>query len=107
MAWVAATGMLIGLLAIALGISTLRTGWILPPARGHVTRPRLCGLDALLTGASVLLQCLVQFHILPGVSWEVRFFGGNALLLSGLLLTALSHLLPLRRKSDHADPSGI
>lgn len=107
MAWVVGTGALLGLLAIALGIVTLRTGWILPTARRHVTRPQLHGLGALLTGASALLQSLFYFRILPSVSWEVRFFGGNAFLFAGLLLITLSQMLPLRRSPDHADPSGV
>ncbi|GAA2516793.1 hypothetical protein [Streptomyces gobitricini] len=106
MAWVVGTAGFLGLLAIALGIVTLRTGWVLPTARRDVTRPKLHGLGALLTGASALLQSLLYFHILPSVSWEVHFFGGNAFLLAGLLLIALSQLLPLRRNPDHADPSG-
>lgn len=106
MAWVVGTGAFLGLLAIALGIVTLRTGWILPTARRHVTRSKLHGLGALLTGASPLLQSLFYFRILPSVSWEVRFLGGNAVLLAGLCLIALSQLLPLHRNRDHADPSG-
>jgi hypothetical protein len=85
--------MLMGLLAIALGIVTLRTGWILPTARRHVTRPRLHGLGALATGASPFVQGLFYFRILPSASWELRFFGGNALLFTGLLLIATSQLL--------------
>ncbi|MFD8645518.1 hypothetical protein ACFV14_35020 [Streptomyces zaomyceticus] len=100
MAWVVGTGGFLGLLAIALGIVTLRTGWILPTARRHVIRHKLHGLGALLTGASALLQSLLYFHILPSVSWNVRFFGGNALLFAGLTLIALSQLLPLRRNAD-------
>ncbi|MFK0110716.1 hypothetical protein [Streptomyces sp. NPDC091217] len=96
-----------GLLVIALGIVTLRTGWILPTARRHVTRPQLHGLGALFTGTSVVLQGLFYFRVLPSVSWEARFFGGNALLLAGLLLISLSQLLPLRRRRDHTDPSGV
>lgn len=107
MDWVVGTGAFLGLLAIALGIVTLRTGWILPTARRHVTRPQLHGLGALLVGASVLLQGLFYFRILPSVSWEGRFFGGNALLFAGILLIALSQLLPLRRNPDHATPSDI
>ncbi|MFF7492984.1 hypothetical protein [Streptomyces rubiginosohelvolus] len=106
MAWVVGTGAFLGLLAIALGIVALRTGWILPTARRHVTRPKLHGLGALLMGASPLLQSLFYFRILPSVSWEVRFFGGNVFLLAGLLLIALSQLLPLRRNLGHGDPSG-
>ncbi|MEU0695696.1 hypothetical protein [Streptomyces niveus] len=101
MAWVVGAGALLGLLAITSGIVTLRTGWIVPTARRHVTRPRLHALGALLTGTSVLLQSLFHFQVLPSVSWEARFIGGNALLLSGLLLIALGQLLPLRRSHDH------
>ncbi|MFV5995816.1 hypothetical protein ACNPQM_26150 [Streptomyces sp. NPDC056231] len=107
MAWVAGAGMFMGLLAIAWGIVTLRTGWILPWARRHVTRPRLHGLGALATGASPLMQGLFYFRFLPSASWEVRFFGGNALLLMGLLLIATSQLLPPRRSPDHTHPSGV
>ncbi|MEK0099272.1 hypothetical protein WDA79_12385 [Streptomyces sp. A475] len=106
MAWVVGTGAFMGLLVVALGIVTLRTGWILPMARRHVTRPRLHGLGALLAGASVVLQGLFYFRLLPSVSWEARFFSGNALLFAGLVLIALSQLLPLRRDPNHADPSG-
>lgn len=107
MAWVVGTGAFLGLLAIAFGIATLRTGWILPTARRHVTRPELHGLGALLTGVSALGQGLFYFRILPSVSWEVRFFGGNAFLFAGLLLITLSQLLPLRRNPDPADPAGV
>ncbi|MFI0717640.1 hypothetical protein [Streptomyces sp. NPDC021224] len=86
---------------------TLRTGWILPTARRHVTRPQLHGLGALLAGASALLQSLFYFRVLPGVSWEVRFFSGNAVLFAGLLLIVLSQMLPLRRSPDHGELSGF
>jgi hypothetical protein len=99
--------MLLGLLAIASGIVTLRTGWILPTARRHVTRPRLHGLGALATGASPLIQGLFYFRILPSPSWEIRFFGGNALLFTGLLLISASRLLSPRRNPDRTDPSGV
>lgn len=107
MAWVVGTVAFLGLLAIALGIVTLRTGWIVPTARRHVTRPPLHGLGALLTGSYAVLQGLFYFRVLPSVSWEARFFGGDALLLAGLLLIILSQLLPLRRSRDHTDPSGV
>lgn len=74
--------MLMGLLAIAMGLVTLRTGWILPPARRHVTRPHLHGLGGLLIGTSLVLQGLFDFRILPSLSWDFRFFGGIAFLFS-------------------------
>ncbi|WP_448315342.1 hypothetical protein [Streptomyces sp. CO7] len=107
MAWVVGTGAFLGLLVLVSGIVTLRTGWIVPTARRHVTRPRLHGLGALLTGGSVVLQSLFHFRVLPGVSWDVRFFGGNALLFTGLLLIALGQLLPLRGSREHSDPSTV
>ncbi|MET8406355.1 hypothetical protein [Streptomyces sp900116325] len=107
MEWIVGTGAFLGLLVIASGIATLRTGWVVPTARRHVTRPQLHGLGALLTGTSVVLQSLFYFRILPSVSWEARFFGGNALLFAGLLLIAFSQLLPLRRSRDHIDRSGV
>ncbi|WP_327121168.1 hypothetical protein OG206_28790 [Streptomyces sp. NBC_01341] len=100
MAWTAGMGALLGLLAIASGFVTLRTGWIVPTARRHVTRPRLHGLGALLTGTSVVLQSLCFFRVMPSVSWEARFLGGNALLFGGLLLIAFSQLLPPRRSHE-------
>ncbi|WP_435239667.1 hypothetical protein [Streptomyces sp. YPW6] len=107
MAWVVGTGAFLGLLAIIWGTVTLRTGWMVPTARRHVTRPQLHGLGALLTGTSPLLQSLFYFRILPSISWEVRFFGGNAFLFAGIILIALSQMLPVRRSPDHADPSGV
>ncbi|MEU3006828.1 hypothetical protein [Streptomyces sp. NPDC007020] len=107
MAWVVGTGAFLGLLAIIWGTVTLRTGWMVPTARRHVTRPQLHGLGALLTGTSPLLQSLFYFRILPSISWEVRFFGENAFLFAGILLIALSQMLPVRRSPDHADPSGV
>ncbi|MFD4758710.1 hypothetical protein ACFWOJ_07405 [Streptomyces sp. NPDC058439] len=108
MAWVVGANVLMGLLLIALGLVTLRTGWILPTARRHVTRPRLHGLGTLLTGTSLVLQSLFYFRILPSVSWEIRFFGGNAFLFAGLLLIAAGQLMAHRRgpHPDHTDPSG-
>ncbi|MFF8837431.1 hypothetical protein [Streptomyces sp. NPDC015130] len=105
MAWIVGTAVFLGLVVVALGIVTLRTGWVVPTARRRVARPELHGLGALLVGTSVVLQGLFFFPVLPGVSWEARFFGGNALLLTGLLLLALSQLLPVRRSQDRPGPS--
>ncbi|MGW7224703.1 hypothetical protein [Streptomyces cyaneofuscatus] len=100
MAWVVGTGLLLGLLLIAMGTVTLRTGWIVPTARRHVTRPQLHGIGALLMGASLVLQSLLYFGALPSVSWETRFYGGNALLLGGMLLLIVGQSLPQRRRRD-------
>lgn len=99
--------MLMGLLAITVGLVTLRTGWLLPPARRSVTRPRLHGLGGLLLGMSLVLQGLFYFSILPSVSWEIRFFGGNALLFTGLLLISSGQLMARRRGPAHTDRSGV
>lgn len=104
MAWIVGTGMLLGVLAIAMGIATLRTGWVLPTARRHVTRPHLHGIGALLAGAPILLHGLVYFHLLPGVSWNVRFFGANALQFAGFLFIVLSQM-PKRRHSSRPEPA--
>ncbi len=103
MAWAGGTSGLLGLLAIALGIVTLRTGWVLPTARYHIRRPKLHGLGALFTGMSPLLQSLFYFGVLPSASWETRFSGGNAFLLGGLLLIAVSQLLPPHRNTEHTE----
>ncbi|MER6097836.1 hypothetical protein ABT154_18640 [Streptomyces sp. NPDC001728] len=94
MAWMVGAGMLLGVAAIALGLLTLRTGWVPPWTRRHVTRPRLQGVGALLVGLTLFLQGLVYFGVLPGLSWEARFFGQLALMLSGLACIAMSQLLP-------------
>lgn len=99
--------MLMGLLAITVGVVALRTGWLLPTARRHVTRPRLHGLGGLLLGTSLVLQGLFYFRILPSLSWEIRFFGANALLFAGLVLISASQLMPRRRGPGHTDPSGV
>ncbi|MER8044635.1 hypothetical protein [Streptomyces sp. NPDC094032] len=98
MVWLVGVNVFLGLLAIGAGVVTLRVGWVLPVARRRVTRPRRHGLGAVLVGASLSLQGLLYFWNLPGVSWEVRFFGGNALLLAGLLLIALGQT-PVPRTS--------
>ncbi|CAM5471102.1 putative protein OS=Streptomyces cyaneofuscatus OX=66883 GN=G3I52_05715 PE=4 SV=1 [Streptomyces cyaneofuscatus] len=49
-----------------------------------------------------MLQSLLHFRVLPGASWEARFYGGNALLLGGMLLLILSQSLPPRRRRDPA-----
>ncbi|WP_328921019.1 hypothetical protein OG911_38425 [Streptomyces sp. NBC_00208] len=92
--------MLTGLLAIAMGLVTLRTGWVLPAARRHVTRPRLHGLGGLSIGASLVLQGLFDSRILPSLSWDIRFFGEIAFLFAGLLFISASRLMAPRRRPE-------
>lgn len=97
MEWVVGSGVLGGLLLIALGTASIRTGWTLPGVGRHVTRPSIYGLGALFVGAPCVIQGLFYFRIVPTPSWEIHFFGANALLLSGLVLMGLGQMLPSRR----------
>ncbi|MEU8831724.1 hypothetical protein [Streptomyces sp900116325] len=99
MEWVVGSGMFLGLLAIALGLVSIRTGWTLPGGRRRVTRPRIYGLGALLVGAPCVIQGLFYFHFVPSPSWEFRFFGTNVLMFSGLILMGVSQMRPSRRRS--------
>ncbi|WP_327248253.1 hypothetical protein [Streptomyces sp. NBC_01320] len=98
MAWFIGAGMLGGLLLIALGTASIRTGWTLPWVGHRVTRPSVYGLGALLVGVPCVMQGLFYFGIAPIPSWEVRFFGANALTLSGLVLIGVGQMRPWRRR---------
>ncbi|MFD7872532.1 hypothetical protein ACFV5G_00120 [Streptomyces sp. NPDC059766] len=98
MEWVVGIGLVLGLLFMALGVASIRTGWTLPWARRHVRHHRVYGTGALLMGASCVLQGLFYFGALPTPSWEVRFFAANALLITGILLLGAGQLLPARRR---------
>ncbi|MFK0225767.1 hypothetical protein ACIQUL_08375 [Streptomyces sp. NPDC090303] len=96
--------MLLGVVVIALGVVTYRTYWVPPWSRGHVKRPRLLGGGSVLSGLGVLLPGLVHFGVVPDLSWEVRFFGANALMLSGFACIAASQLLgPPRARTPRGD----
>ncbi|MFI0901277.1 hypothetical protein [Streptomyces sp. NPDC020983] len=97
MIWVAGPGAVVGLLVIASGWATLRTGWLPPLARRHAGRPQLHAAGALVAGASVTGQALFGLGVLPGLPWQERFLGGNAVLLAGLALIVLGQMLPPRR----------
>lgn len=87
MEWVVGSGsgmVLGGLLAVTLGMVSMRTGWTLPWVRRRVTRPRIYGIAGLLLGASCVIG-VFYFHVVPSPSWEFRFFGTNALMFSGLI----------------------
>ncbi|GHB51197.1 hypothetical protein GCM10010306_051110 [Streptomyces umbrinus] len=99
MDWVVGVGMVLGVLAIALGTASIRTGWTVPWARRYVARPRLFGLGAVLVGTPGMVQGLFYFGIVPGPSWEIRFFSTNALLLCGLALLGVGQMRWSRRRS--------
>ncbi|MEU6661965.1 hypothetical protein [Streptomyces sp. NPDC046821] len=96
MEWIVGIGMLFGLLCIIAGIAALRTGWAPRWMRRHVTRPSLYGLGLLLVGLPVFVQGFFYFHLVASPSWEVRFFGLNAFLFSGLILIGVGQM---RRRS--------
>ncbi|MFF0095117.1 hypothetical protein ACFYSF_35000 [Streptomyces canus] len=98
MEWVVGSGMVLGLLAVALGVASMRTGWTLPWVRRRVTRPRIYGLAGLLTGAPCVIQGF-YFHVVPSPSWEFRFFGTGAFMFSGLILMGVSQMRSWRRRS--------
>lgn len=102
MGWVIGIGMLVSLALIALGVVSMRTGWVLPWARRHVTRPRVYGFGALLAGVPCVVQGLYYFRLplLPDLSGDVRFYGTTPLLLCGLLLIGLGQLLPRRQATS-------
>lgn len=97
MEWVVGSGMFLGLLAVVLGVASMRTDWSLPWARRRVTRPRVYGLGALLVGAPCVIQGLFYFRFVPEPSWELRFLGTNALMFSGLILMGVSQMRPSHR----------
>lgn len=99
MEWVVGSGMLGGLLLIALGTASIRTGWTLPRVGRRVTRPSIYGLGVLLAGVPCVIQGLFYFRIVPSPSWEIHFFGANALVISGLVLMGVGQMLPPRRRS--------
>ncbi|MBG7702389.1 hypothetical protein HCJ76_30980 [Streptomyces sp. MC1] len=86
MSWFAGFDMVVGVVALVFGSVSLRTGRALPGGRRRVRQPRLQGLGAALIGVACLLQGFFHFGLTPSPSWEVRFFGANTLILSGLVL---------------------
>ncbi|WP_406301457.1 hypothetical protein OHA61_02425 [Streptomyces sp. NBC_00885] len=98
MGWVVGVGMALGLLGIALGTASIRTGWTLPWVRRRVTRPRMHGLGVLLVSTTSVVQGLFYLHVVPSPTWEIRFLGANALMFSGLILVAAGQMMgPPRR----------
>ncbi|WP_406277345.1 hypothetical protein OHT93_34885 [Streptomyces sp. NBC_00191] len=93
MGWVVGVGMALGLLGIVLGTASIRTGWTLPCVRRRVTRPRMHGLGVLLVSTTCVVQGLFYFHLVPSLTWEIRFFGANALTFSGLILVAAGQMM--------------
>jgi hypothetical protein len=106
MNWVVGVGIVVGLLAMAAGTIALRTGRTVPWLRRRVVRPRIHGLGALLVGTPGVVQGLFYFQVLPSPSWEIRFFGGNALLFGGLLLIGLGQTLRPRNRAIEPHGNG-
>ncbi|MDT0484681.1 hypothetical protein [Streptomyces doebereineriae] len=104
MEWVVASGMVLGLLAVTLGMAAIRTGWTLPWVRRRVTRPRIYGLAGLLVGALCVIQGLFYFHVVPSPSWEFRFFGTGAVMFSGPILMGVSQMR--RRAVEASEQTG-
>ncbi|MFF3602895.1 hypothetical protein [Streptomyces sp. NPDC002463] len=104
-AWVVGAGLLLGLLGTVLAGVVLRTGWVPPWNRRHVTRPWLFGAGILMASLGNVLMGLEYFGVLPEVSWEVRFFVGNGVIWAGVLLIGASQVLPLLRTAPpHGKP---
>ncbi|MGW7264928.1 hypothetical protein [Streptomyces sp. NPDC054842] len=106
MDWVVGGGMLLGCLAIALGSIAVYSGWTPSWQRRRTTRPRVHGLGVLLVGTPCVLQGLFFFHLVPSPSWQVRFIGTNALLLSGLALITVGQMLPPSRSTTREHSPG-
>ncbi|MFE5025627.1 hypothetical protein ACFRAO_20410 [Streptomyces sp. NPDC056656] len=90
MEWFIGIGVLGGLALITAGAASMRTGWTPPWSR--VTRPSVYGLGTLLVGVPCVVQGLFYFRTLPSPPWEVRFFGLNVLVFSGLILIGVSQM---------------
>ncbi|MET9461040.1 hypothetical protein ABZY05_39340 [Streptomyces canus] len=106
MEWVVGSGMVLGLLAVTLGVASMRTGWTLPWVRRRVTRPRIDGLAGLLVGALCVIQRLFYFHVVPSPSREFRFFGTGALMFSVPILLGVSQMRPSRRRASEQPGRG-
>ncbi|MFB7710094.1 hypothetical protein [Streptomyces sp. NPDC056105] len=91
MKWFVGIGVLGGLALITAGVASMRTGWTLPWSR-RVTRPSVYGLGTLLVGVACVVQGALYFRILPSPPWEVRFFGLDVLVFSGLILIGVSQM---------------
>ncbi|NEC23876.1 hypothetical protein [Streptomyces parvus] len=81
---------LLALLIAASGVAALTRGWVLPTGRKHVTRPRLYGWGQLVV--AVALCCQVTFGLMT-IGFASRQWGtltGSALMVTGVLVIAMS-----------------
>ncbi|WP_369145795.1 hypothetical protein [Streptomyces sp. R44] len=92
-----------GVLAVVLGVVAFRRGWMIPPARRHVRRPRVYGVGVALTGVGLLVSDAVWMGVreglLPNPPWGA--LAGNAVLLVGIAFIAASYLRPRHGRSPH------
>ncbi|MCZ0980753.1 hypothetical protein O1L60_22050 [Streptomyces diastatochromogenes] len=81
-----------------LGLVAFRKGWMIPPARRRVRRPRVYGAGVALTGVGLLVSDAVWLGVrdglLPNPPWGA--LAGNGVLLVGIAFVAASYLHPRR-----------
>lgn len=86
-------GVPVGVLAVfvaVLGVLAIRSGWLLPPQRKHILRPRLFGYAQLLVAAGLAAQLAAAVAFSSDqVEGSVRFAGlGVMLVAPGLIWAA-------------------
>ncbi|MFH8625343.1 hypothetical protein ACH4A8_26255 [Streptomyces vietnamensis] len=101
--WMLEVVLPLGVLGIVLGVVAFRKGWMIPPARRHVRRPRVYGVGVALAGVGLLVSDAVWIGVREGLlsnpPWTALV--GNAVLLTGSAFIAASYLLPRRGNDPH------
>ncbi|MFI5683834.1 hypothetical protein [Streptomyces sp. NPDC051636] len=74
--YVVVAGALVVALMAGFGIAGITTGWVLPPARHRILRPRLWGYGQLLGAAGAALWMFLgvfpaRLDVLPLIGWFV------------------------------------
>ncbi|AJF66619.1 hypothetical protein [Streptomyces vietnamensis] len=95
-----------GVAAIAMGVAAFRTGWMIPPARRSVRRPRVYGVGATLVGTGLLVSVATYFLLSRDRSDDVvshpwLAFTGNAVELVGIAFVLASRLHPRHGRAPH------
>ncbi len=89
---------LLALLFAASGVAALTRGWVLPTSRKHVTRPRLYGWGQV--AIAIALCCQATFGLMA-IGFGSRQWGtlaGSVLMVTGVLVIAMSHRSAGRRQ---------